>query len=120
MNPDGTSFDYAYTSTNDLESGKSSEGVQYNYLYDNNGNATSVKAQGSDEFTALTPGKVYYLRLKTLGQYMDVDGGLNEDGRNVQIYGFNGSAAHNGSWSAPMMVITNLLPKSQIPAGRWV
>ena len=96
LNPDGTTFDYAYDANNNLEAARNLQGVQYNYTYDSNGNASTVKAQGGDQYGSLLSGRRYYLRNKSTGQYMDVSRNLNENGRNVQTYTFHGG--ENQQW----------------------
>lgn len=95
-NPDGTSFDYIYDQKKNLTSAKSSEGVGYYYSYDANGNPTQVKVQGGANHASITDGRTYYIRSKTAGKYLDVEGASNEDVRNVRLNSFHGGT--NQQW----------------------
>ena len=92
-NPDGTSFDYGYDSKKNLVSAKSSEGVQYSFSYDSNGNPIASTIQGTGQSTALTSGRIYYIRQKTSGKYLHVQNASDANNANVQQYDFNGSNA---------------------------
>ena len=80
---DGTAFEYGYDSKDHLIQAVNSEGVRYSFEYKN----------GRTVADHIEPGRLYYLREKSSGNYMDVEGAYTTAGTKVQMYPFNGSSA---------------------------
>ena len=92
-NVDGTSFESAFDTKNHLTTAKNSEGVRYSFTYDDKGNPIGMMADGGKNLSAVTPGRVYYIREKFSGNYLDVRGGGNQSGTMIQLFPFNAGAA---------------------------
>ena len=52
-----------------------------------------MTADGGKHLGAVIPGRVYYIREKVSGNYLDVKGGEANNAVTAQLYTFNGSAA---------------------------
>lgn len=92
-NIDGTAFEYGYDAKNRLIRAVNSEGIRYKFGYDEKGLPVKMIVEGGKHFSAVTPGRIYYIREKYSGNYLDVQNGNVQDGTTVQLYQFNGSTA---------------------------
>ena len=80
---DGTAFEYGYDSKDHLVRAANAEGVRYSFHYQ----------KKHSQVSELESGKVYYLREKSSGNYMDVRNGFTEMRTLVQLFGFNGTSS---------------------------
>ena len=71
---DGTEFEYCYDSKNHMKKASNSEGVSYMFDYNAKGQPTAMRASGGKNMDAATPGRIYCLREKYSGLYLDVEG----------------------------------------------
>ena len=94
MDVSGSSFEYGYDPKNNLINARNSEGVQYNFDYDIKGNVIGLKAHGGSMTSAVTEGRVYYIRHRTSGKYLEAAG--DSDGANVSQKTFTGN--RNQKW----------------------
>lgn len=90
---DGTGFEYRYDTKNHLTQAANSEGVRYRFTYNDKGQPIQMTADGGKHLGAVIPGRVYYIREKVSGNYLDVKGGEANNAVTAQLYTFNGSAA---------------------------
>ena len=90
---DGTGFEYRYDTKNHLTQAANSEGVRYRFTYNDKGQPIRMTADGGKHLGAVIPGRVYYIREKVSGNYLDVKGGEANNAVTAQLYTFNGSAA---------------------------
>lgn len=90
---DGTGFEYRYDTKNHLTQAANSEGVRYRFTYNDKGQPIRMTADGGKYLGAVIPGRVYYIREKVSGNYLDVKGGEANNAVTAQLYTFNGSAA---------------------------
>lgn len=90
---DGTGFEYRYDTKNHLTQAANSEGVRYRFTYNDKGQPIQMTADGGKYLGAVIPGRVYYIREKVSGNYLDVKGGEANNAVTAQLYTFNGSAA---------------------------
>lgn len=90
---DGTGFEYRYDTKNHLTQAANSEGVCYRFTYNDKGQPIRMTADGGKHLGAVIPGRVYYIREKVSGNYLDVKGGEANNAVTAQLYTFNGSAA---------------------------
>lgn len=90
---DGTGFEYRYDMKNHLTQAANSEGVRYRFTYNDKGQPIRMTADGGKHLGAVIPGRVYYIREKVSGNYLDVKGGEANNAVTAQLYTFNGSAA---------------------------
>ena len=105
IHPDGSFYEYYYDSHNNMTLSRSSEGVQYKVDYDSTGNPVATTISSNANSTSLTEGKVYYIRNKLSGKYIDIDTGA--EGTNIFQNDFSGAVTqkwklisnHNGSVS---------------------
>lgn len=97
VDPSGRSFEYAYDKdTQNLMYAKNSDGVEYKFHYDANGNPTNAKIFGGDMATAVHAGQTYRIRNKVSGKYLDLIGNQDVDNGNVAQYEYTGQ--HNQEW----------------------
>ena len=89
---DGTGFEYRYDTKNHLTQAANSEGVRYRFTYNDKGQPIRMTADGGKYLGAVIPGRVYYIREKVSGNYLDVKGGEANNAVTAQLYTFNGSA----------------------------
>lgn len=89
--PGGDHFEYTYNGKNQLQVAKNMQGVQTSFEYDAFGNPIDARVEHCRVSRAVVPGRTYFIRQKTSGKYLDVSGGVDENGRNVWQYSFNGS-----------------------------
>lgn len=90
---DGTGVEYRYDTKNHLTQAANSEGVRYRFTYNDKGQPIRMTADGGKYLGAVIPGRVYYIREKVSGNYLDVKGGEANNAVTAQLYTFNGSAA---------------------------
>ena len=76
-----------------LSQAANSEGVRYRFTYNDKGQSIRMTADGGKHLGAVIPGRVYYIREKVSGNYLDVKGGEANNAVTAQLYTFNGSAA---------------------------
>ena len=76
-----------------LSQAANSEGVRYRFTYNDKGQPIRMTADGGKHLGAVIPGRVYYIREKVSGNYLDVKGGEANNAVTAQLYTFNGSAA---------------------------
>jgi len=94
---DGSGFEYNYSSANNsLTMARGSDGVQCAFTYDSKGNPTSGSAQNTRTSTAVTNGKVYYIRNLRSGKYLDVTEAADVNGTTIKQINFNGN--DNQKW----------------------
>ena len=88
---DGSSYEIGYTTSRQPRFAKSAEGQRSFFWYNDKGQPTTLSIEADRNSTAVTAGRVYYLRQKKTGKYMDAcsDESANN---NVQQYTFNGTA----------------------------
>lgn len=104
-------YQYTTLSTSQVPSfTKSYSGVQnsksnVNYINYNSagvpsaGKVTTSSGSSSSSSQTLVDGAKYMIKNKNSGLYLEVEGGKNSSGANVQQWGANGSSAHN-TWIA--------------------
>ncbi len=105
IRPDGSFYEYYYDSHNNMTLSRSSEGVQYSVDYDSAGNPVATTISSNINATSLTEGKVYYIRNKFSGKYIDIETSTIE--RNIFQKSFSGTVTqkwkivsnHDGSVS---------------------
>lgn len=91
-NIDGTSFEYGYDSKNHLVRAANSEGIRYAFDYDAKGQPVMMTAEGGKHLGAVTLGRVYYIRDKYSGNYLNVKGSDIKNGTVVQLNSFSGTS----------------------------
>lgn len=97
--PKGGSFNYEYDYAikNRLLSATNNSKINYSFEYDKFGNPTGTKIENKDKVsTDVNVGKVYYIRAKSSGMYLDVLDSKTTNGTWVQQYTFTGGA--NQQW----------------------
>lgn len=90
---DGTGFEYRYDTKNHLTQAANSEGVRYRFTYNDKGQPIRMTADGGKYLGAVIPGRVYYIREKISGNYLDVRNSETANGTVVQLCTFFGFAA---------------------------
>lgn len=90
---DGTGFEYRYDTKNHLTQAANSEGVRYRFTYNDKGQPIQMTADGGKYLGAVIPGRVYYIREKISGNYLDVRNSETANGTVVQLCTFFGFAA---------------------------
>ncbi len=90
---DGTGFEYRYDTKNHLTQAANSEGVRYRFTYNDKGQPIRMTADGGKHLGAVIPGRVYYIREKVSGNYLDVRNSETANGTVVQLCTFFGFAA---------------------------
>ena len=85
---DGTGFEYRYDTKNHLTQAANSEGVRYRFTYNDKGQPIRMTADGGKHLGAVIPGRVYYIREKVSGNYLDVKGGEANNAVTAQLYTF--------------------------------
>ncbi|WP_448864565.1 RICIN domain-containing protein [Dorea sp.] len=88
---DGTEFEYCYDSKNHMKKASNSEGVSYMFDYNAKGQPTAMRASGGKNMDAATPGRIYYLREKYSGLYLDVEGQKVESRTPLILQEYSGS-----------------------------
>ena len=105
IRPEGSFYEYYYDSHNNMTLSRSSEGVQYKVDYDSTGNPVATTISSNLNTASLSEGKVYYIRNKLSGKYIDVE--TNTVERYCHQNSFSGAETqkwkiisnHNGSIS---------------------
>ena len=87
---DGSSYDIYYNAQRMPLYAKSAEGTRSSFGYNEKGQPTAVTIESDKNSTAVTVGRVYYIRQQRSGKYLDTKDG-DVTGSNVQQYQFNGS-----------------------------
>lgn len=87
---DGTAFDYGYDDKKHLVRAAGAEGVRYSFDYDPKGQPVGMRIEGGKTLGSVTTGRIYYVREKYSGNYLDVKGNKSDDGTIIQLYPFNG------------------------------
>ena len=93
---DGTAFEYGYDDKNHLTRAVNSEGVRYTLDYNAKGQPTTMRIDSGAPIGTVVPGRVYYLREKVSGNYLDVKGAKAAAGTVLQMYDLNEGA--NQKW----------------------
>lgn len=88
---DGTEFEYCYDSKNHMKKASNSEGVSYMFDYNAKGQPTAMRASGGKNMDAATPGRIYCLREKYSGLYLDVEGQKVESRTPLILQEYSGS-----------------------------
>ena len=98
--PTGTSFEYSYDfdKKSNLLSARNSEGVKTLFQYDQYGNPVRATVQHDITSTAVTDGRVYYIRNKGSGKYLDVYDRGDAPWTNIIQWEYTGAA--NQQWKA--------------------
>lgn len=98
--PTGTSFEYSYdfNKKSNLLSARNSEGVKTLLKYDQYGNPVGATIQHDITSTAVTDGRVYYIRNKGSGKYLDVTGSHGSGGTLIQQAWYDGGTQQR--WKA--------------------
>ena len=98
--PTGTSFEYSYdfNKKSNLLSARNSEGVKTLFQYDQYGNPVRATVQHDITSTAVTDGRVYYIRNKGSGKYLDVTGSHGSGGTLIQQAWYDGGTQQR--WKA--------------------
>ena len=93
VNPDGSAFEYANDSKNNLKLARNAQGVVTRFKHDAVGNPIESKMEHTRNSGSVVPGRVYFIRQKTSGKYLDVSGGTDTNNTNVWQYTYNGSVS---------------------------
>ncbi|MBO5321875.1 MAG: RICIN domain-containing protein, partial [Clostridia bacterium] len=96
ISPTGSGYEYSYDTKNLVVSSKNSEGLQYNFTYDNFGNPTDTILSSNNYSSSIESGKTYYIRLKSAGKYLTVENASTANDANVIVSEFTGNA--NQRW----------------------
>ncbi|MEE1178678.1 MAG: carbohydrate binding domain-containing protein, partial [Lachnospiraceae bacterium] len=89
----GESSEYAYDDKKNLIMAHNSEGVRCRFAYNEYGNPVYSTIQSNSRMGAVTPGRLYYIRERVSGKYLNAKSSGAASGTNCVLDSYSGSSA---------------------------